>query len=153
MSVAEQRLLEKDIVLPEVSIPLANYVPGLINGNMVYTSGQLPMQKGQLKISGKLGENLEISDGYEAAKICVINCLGVLKSLIGDLDRVERVVKVVGYVNSTSNFTDQPKVVNGASELLELAFGDKGSHARSAVGVASLPLGAACEIELIVQFK
>lgn len=153
MSQVEKRLAEHSIILPEVPVPLAAYVPGLINEDKIYTSGQLPMENGQLKIKGRLGENLGIDDGYEAAKTCAINCLGVIKSLIGDLDRVERVFKVVGFVNSTADFEAQPKVINGASELLELAFGAKGSHARSAVGVSSLPLGAPCEVEIIVQFK
>lgn len=153
MSEVEKRLAAQNIVLPDVPVPLAAYVPGLVSGNLVYTSGQLPMVKGQLQFKGRLGEGLEVADGYEAAKLCAINCLGVVKSLIGDLDRVERVLKVVGFVNSSTSFEAQPKVINGASELLELAFGSKGSHARSAVGVAALPLGAACEVEIVVQFK
>lgn len=153
MSKVEERLAEHNITLPEIPTPLAAYVPGLINGNQIYTSGQLPMLNGQLIMKGRLGDNLEISDGYQAAKTCAINCLGVIKSLIGDLDRVERIIKVVGFVSSTADFEAQPKVINGASELFEMAFGEKGTHARSAVGVAALPLGAPCEVEVIVQFK
>lgn len=153
MSQVEKRLAEIGITLPTVPVPLAAYVPGVQNGNMVYTSGQLPMENGILKYKGRLGETIQTQDGYDAARQCAVNCLGVVKSLIGDLDRVERVIKVTGFVNSTADFTEQPKVINGASELLEAAFGSIGSHARSAVGVASLPLGAACEVEIIVQYK
>jgi enamine deaminase RidA (YjgF/YER057c/UK114 family) len=153
MSQVEKNLSEIGITLPNVPVPLAAYVPGVMNGNKVYTSGQLPMENGVLKKKGRLGETLKTEDGYEAAKQCAVNCLGVIKSLIGDLDRVERVIKVTGFVNSTADFVEQPKVINGASELLEAAFGRIGSHARSAVGVISLPLGAACEVEIIVQYK
>lgn len=153
MSRVEENLSKIGITLPTVPVPIAAYVPGVLNGNNVYTSGQLPLENGALKWKGRLGETLKTEDGYEAAKQCAINCLGVVKSLIGDLDRVERVIKVTGFVNSTADFVDQPKVINGASELLEAAFGSLGSHARSAVGVAALPLGAACEVEIIVQYK
>ena len=104
-------------------------------------------------ISGRIGENADVEDGYAAARQCAVNCLGVIKSLVGDLDRVTRIVKVVGFVNSTPDFEMQPKVINGASELLQEAFGDAGSHARSAVGVAALPLGAMCEVEIIAEFR
>jgi len=153
MSKAEERLLQLGITIPDVPMPLAAYVPGLVAGNMVYTSGQLPMQNGALLYKGRLEDNAQIEEGYAAAKQCAVNCLGVVKSLIGDLDRVKRVVKVVGFVNSGAGFEAQPKVVNGASELLQAAFGEAGSHARSAVGVASLPLGAMCEVEIIVEFE
>ncbi len=153
MSKVEERLSELGIVLPNVPTPLAAYVPGVVDGNKVYTSGQLPMENGILKFKGRLGADVNLENGYEAAKQCAINCLGVVKSLIGDLDRVEKVIKVVGFVNSTADFEAQSKVVNGASELIEAAFGKIGSHARSAVGVAALPLGAPCEVEIIVQYK
>ena len=152
MSKVEERLAAAGIAVPDVPVPLAAYVPGLISGNMVYTSGQLPMSNGQLAHKGRLGEDASMEDGYAAAKQCAVNCLGVVKALLGDLDRVTRVVKVVGFVNSTAEFEAQPKVVNGASELLQAAFGDAGSHARSAVGVAALPLGAMCEVEIVVEF-
>ena len=152
MSKVEEKLVSVGVVVPDVPLPLAAYVPGLISGNMVYTSGQLPMVNGQLAFKGRLGENASVEDGYAAAKQCACNCLGVVKALIGDLDRVKRVVKVVGFVNSTADFEAQPKVINGASELLQTAFGEAGAHARSAVGVAALPLGAMCEIEIIVEF-
>lgn len=152
MSKVEERLTAAGVTIPDVPIPLAAYVPGLISDNLVYTSGQLPMANGQLAFKGRLGENVTMEDGYAAAKQCACNCLGVVKSLIGDLDRVTRVVKVVGFVNSSADFEAQPKVINGASELLQLAFGDIGAHARSAVGVAALPLGAMCEVEIVVEF-
>ena len=152
MSKVEEKLVSVGVVVPDVPLPLAAYVPGLISGNMVYTSGQLPMVNGQLAFKGRLGETASAEDGYAAAKQCACNCLGVVKALIGDLDRVKRVVKVVGFVNSTADFEAQPKVINGASELLQAAFGEAGAHARSAVGVAALPLSAMCEVEIIVEF-
>ena len=153
MSKSEERLASAGVVIPDVPLPLAAYVPGLVSGNLAYTSGQLPMADGQLVFKGRLGENASVEDGYAAARQCACNCLGVVKALIGDLDRVKRVIKVVGFVNSAADFEAQPKVINGASELLQLAFGEAGTHARSAVGVAALPLGAMCEVELIVEFE
>lgn len=153
MSKVEERLAAAGIVIPEVPVPLAAYVPGVVSGNLVHTSGQLPMANGALAYKGKLGQTASVEDGYAAAKQCAINCLGVVKALIGDLDRVKRVVKVVGFVNSTPDFEAQPKVINGASELLQAAFGESGAHARSAVGVAALPLGAMCEVEIVVEFQ
>ncbi len=153
MSKVEERLVASGIVIPDVPVPLAAYVPGVVSGNLVHTSGQLPMVKGALAFKGKLGQDASVEDGYAAAKQCAVNCLGVVKALIGDLDRVKRVVKVVGFVNSTPDFEAQPKVINGASELLQLAFGENGAHARSAVGVAALPLGAMCEVEIVVEFQ
>ena len=153
MSKVEERLVASGIVIPDVPVPLAAYVPGVVSGNLVHTSGQLPMVKGALAFKGKLGQDASVEDGYAAAKQCAVNCLGVVKALIGDLDRVKRVVKVVGFVNSTPDFEAQPKVINGASELLQLAFCENGAHARSAVGVAALPLGAMCEVEIVVEFQ
>lgn len=153
MSKVEERLVASGIVIPDVPVPLAAYVPGVVSGNLIHTSGQLPMVKGALAFKGKLGQDASVEDGYAAAKQCAVNCLGVVKALIGDLDRVKRVVKVVGFVNSTPDFEVQPKVINGASELLQLAFGENGAHARSAVGVAALPLGAMCEVEIVVEFQ
>lgn len=153
MSKVEERLAAAGIVIPEVPVPLAAYVPGVVSGNLVHTSGQLPMANGALAYKGKLGQTASVEDGYAAAKQCAINCLGVVKALIGDLDRVKRVVKVVGFVNSAPDFEAQPKVINGASELLQAAFGESGAHARSAVGVAALPLGAMCEVEIVVEFQ
>ena len=149
----EAKLKELGLLLPEIAKPVAAYVPAVRVANTVYTSGQIPLVKGEVKYKGKLGREFSVEDGYEAAKICALNCLAAAKSLIGDLDRIEKVVKVVGFVNSEAGFTDQPKVINGASELLAKAFGPAGEHARSAVGVAELPLGVAVEIEMIFQIK
>lgn len=152
MSKAEEKLIQLGFNLPIAPKPVAAYVPGVLDGNLIYISGQLPMQNATL-ITGKLGDDLRVEDGYAAAQICALNCLGVLKSILGDLDRVERIVKITGFVNCTSNFDAQPKVINGASELLGNVFGDIGQHARSAVGAAALPLGAACEVEMIVRVR
>ena len=153
MGKVEERLRAAGVVIPEVAMPLAAYVPGVVYGNMACTSGQLPMVAGALAYKGRLGENASVEEGYAAARQCAVNCLGVLKSLVGDLDRVTRVVKVTGFVNSTADFDSQPKVINGASELMQTAFGDLCAHARSAVGAAALPLGAMCEVEMVVEFN
>lgn len=149
----EDKLKELNLALPEVAKPVAAYVPAVRCGDYVYTSGQIPLVKGEAKYKGKLGQELSIEEGYEAAKICALNCLAAIKSVTGSLDDVEKVVKVVGFVNSIPGFTDQPKVVNGASELVGKVFGEAGQHARSAVGVAELPLGVAVEVEMIVKVK
>ena len=152
MSKVEAKLKELGITLPETPKPVAAYVPAMQSGDLVYTSGQLCTTNGVL-CKGKLGKDLSVEEGYAAARASAINCLAVLKSVVGDLDRVEQIVKVVGFVNSDPSFTDQPKVVNGASELMQAVFGDAGCHARSAVGVSGLPLGAACEVEIIARVK
>lgn len=113
----------------------------------------MPVAGGALKFKGKLGREISLEDGYQAARLCAVNCLGALAGILGTLDRVEQIVKVTGFVASAEGFTDQPKVVNGASELLEAVFGEKGKHARSAVGVAELPLGAPVEVEIIARFR
>ncbi|MCR4443073.1 MAG: RidA family protein [Peptococcaceae bacterium] len=153
MSEVEKKARELGLTIPEPPKPVAAYVPGVKISGFVYTSGQIPLAGGELKFKGKVGAEVTLEEGYEAAKLCALNCLGVIKSLVGDLDKIERVVKVVGFVNSAPDFTMQPKVVNGASELLGALFGDKGLHARSAVGAGSLPLDAACEVEMIVKIK
>lgn len=153
MSAIEGKLESMGHKLPDVPKPVAAYVPGLQVGNLVFTSGQIPLVAGEVKWRGKVGKDLSLEEGHEAAKICALNCLAVVKSVIGDLDRVSRIVKVVGFVNSAAGFTGQPKVVNGASELLGQVFGDKGQHARSAVGVSELPLDSAVEVEMIVEVK
>lgn len=153
MSQFEKKLQEMGLAVPEAPKPVAAYVPGVKVGEFIYTSGQIPLVKGELKYKGKIGETVSVEDGYEAAKVCALNCLGVIKNLIGDLDKIEQVVKVVGFVNSADGFNMQPKVINGASELLGAVFGEKGAHARSAVGVNELPLDSACEVELIVKIK
>ncbi len=152
MGKVEKQLEAAGIILPKAPASLAAYAPGVVSDKMVYTSGQLPMVSGSLAYKGRLGENASVEEGYAAARQCAVNCLGVLKSLLGDLDRVIRVVKVTGFVNSAADFDGQPKVINGASELLQTVFGDAGVHARSAVGVSSLPLGAMCEVEMIVEY-
>jgi enamine deaminase RidA (YjgF/YER057c/UK114 family) len=149
----ESKLKEFGVVLPVAPKPVAAYVPAVKIDGYVYTAGQIPFVDGQLKFKGKLGKELDETQGYEAAKICALNCLSVIKSQIGDLDKIEQVVKVTGFVSSAPGFNGQPKVINGASELLGQLFGEKGAHARSAVGVNELPLDAACEVEMIVKFR
>jgi len=146
------RLTELGIELPGVVAPLAAYVPAVRTGNLVYTSGQLPMQAGALPQTGKLGAQVTPEEGHALARICALNALAAVDALVG-LDAVARVVKVVGFVASAPNFNGQPAVVNGASELLGEVFGDAGKHARSAVGVSELPLNAPVEVELIVELK
>jgi enamine deaminase RidA (YjgF/YER057c/UK114 family) len=147
----EERLAELGLTLPQVPAPVAAYVPAVRTGDLVYTSGQVPLVEGRLAGTGKLGAGLTTEQGAELARICALNALAALKSEIGDLERVVRIVKVVVFVASDPSFTDQPKVGNGASELLGAVLGDKGKHARSAVGVASLPLDAPVEVELIAE--
>ena len=150
-SKTEARLAELGITLPDAAAPAANYVPFVKAGNQLFISGQLPMDSGALAVTGKLGEGLQVEDGQKAAKLCAINLLAQAKSATGDLDKVIRLVKIVGFVNSTGDFTDQPQVINGASDFLVEAMGDSGRHARSAVSAASLPFGAAVEIEAIFE--
>jgi len=147
------RLKELGIELPAVPAPVAAYVPAVCIGGWVYTSGQLPMVVGQLKYKGRLGCDLSVEQGYDAARICCLNALAAVQSVAGDLERVERVVKLNAWVASTDEFTDQPKVANGASELLVQLLGDAGRHARAAVAANTLPLGAAVELELIVKLR
>ena len=144
------RLAELGIDLPDVVTPLAAYVPAVRTGNLVYTSGQVPMQSGVLAATGKVGAEVSPEDGKALARICALNALAAVNSLVG-IDAVTRVVKVVGFVASTPGFNGQPGVINGASELLGEVFGDAGAHARSAVGVSELPLNAPVEVELIVE--
>ncbi|MGE5397418.1 MAG: RidA family protein [Chitinophagales bacterium] len=149
----DEKLLEMGIKIPEAPRPVASYVPGLICGNLLYVSGQFPLHEGRLLAEGKLGRDVDIESGKAAARQAGINCLGVIKSLIGSLERVERIVKITGYVQSVENFYDQPQVINGVSDLMIEIFEEKGRHARVAVGVNVLPLNAPCEIELIAQIK
>ncbi|MEG6586857.1 RidA family protein [Dendrosporobacter sp. 1207_IL3150] len=149
----EAKLKEMGITIPDVPKPVAAYVPAVKIGDTIYTSGQIPFVAGELKYKGKVGKDISLEEGYEAAKVCVINALAAVKSLAGSLDNVEKIVKVVGFVNSAPGFVDQPKVINGASELLAEVFGEAGAHARSAVGVAELPIDSAVEVELIVKVK
>jgi enamine deaminase RidA (YjgF/YER057c/UK114 family) len=150
----EARLKEKGVTLPNVAAPAANYVPYVISGNTLYISGQVPFVEGKISHTGKLGAEFGIDEGYACARICGINILAAAKAALGgDLDRIARVVKLGGFVNSTPDFTDQPKVINGASDLMAEAFGDAGKHARAAVGVAQLPLGCAVEVEAVFEIK
>jgi enamine deaminase RidA (YjgF/YER057c/UK114 family) len=153
MSSVEQRLAEIGRTVPEVVPPVAAYIPAVRSGAYVYTSGQLPMVAGALAGTGKVGAEVTPEDAKELAATCAINAIAAVKSVIGDLDKVVRVVKVVGFVASDPSFTGQPGVINGASELLKQAFGDAGVHARSAVGVAVLPLDAPVEVEIIVEVE
>ncbi len=144
------RLAELGITLPAVAAPVAAYVPAVRTGSLVFTSGQLPFVEGALAATGKIGAEVDAEQGARLARICALNGLAAVHDLVG-IDVVVRVVKVVGFVASAPGFTGQPAVVNGASELLGEIFGDAGAHARSAVGVAELPLGAPVEVELIVE--
>lgn len=149
----EARLAELGLELPEVATPAGSYVPAVISGNLVFTAGQIPLVDGKLMAEGRLGAEISPEQGKEIAQRCALNAIAAVKRVLGDLGRVKRVVKVVGFVASTPEFTAQPSVVNGASELLQAAFGDAGIHARSAVGVAVLPLNSPVEVELIVEFE
>ena len=149
----EERIKELGLELPEAPKPVAAYVPAVLVDKYIYTSGQIPFVNGELKFKGKIGQELNEQEGYEAAKVCALNCLSVIKSVIGDLDKIDRVIKVNGFVASAAGFNMQPKVINGASELIGQIFGDQGQHARAAVGVNELPLDAACEVEMIVKIK
>ncbi len=149
----EARLAALGLELPEVATPAGAYVPAVISGNLVFTAGQIPLVDGKLMAEGRLGAEITAEAGKEIAQRCALNAIAAVKSVLGDLGRVKKVVKVVGFVASTPEFTSQPGVVNGASELLQAAFGDAGVHARSAVGVAVLPLNSPVEVELIVEFE
>lgn len=154
MSQVNVRLQELGIEIPEVAAPVAAYVPAVISGNLLFTSGQLPFVGGSLSKSGKVGEGAGLvspEDAKEVARVCVLNALAAAQSTIGSLDRIARIVKLTGFVASDPDFIGQPGVINGASELLGEIFGDDGKHARSAVGVATLPLDAPVEIELILE--
>jgi enamine deaminase RidA (YjgF/YER057c/UK114 family) len=151
MSTPEERLAELGLTVPEVVPPVAAYQPTARTGNLVFTSGQIPMRDGVPVATGKLGDGVSDEVGYECARQCALNALGAIKAEIGDLSQVKRVVKAVVFVASAPGFTAQPQVANGASELLGAAFGDAGKHARSAVGVAALPLDVPVEVEIIVE--
>lgn len=150
--VIRARMAELGVKLPTVAVPLAAYVPAVVSGNLVFTSGQLPTVNGELQGVGKVGADLTAEQGAELARISALNALAAVEAVIGSLDRVTRVVKVVGFVASAPDFTAQPAVVNGASELIGEIFGEQGRHARSAVGVPVLPIDAPVEVELVVEF-
>ena len=149
----ETRLKELGLTLPTPPKPVATYVPAVLAGNLLFLSGVLPSRDGQLVVTGKLGEALSIEQGMDAARMAVLNALAIIKNEAGSLDRVKRVVKMVGHIASASGFTDQPQVLNGASDLLVEIFGGAGRHARVAVGAAELPRHAPVEIELIVELQ
>lgn len=150
--IMSERLAELGIELPQAAAPVAAYVPVVVSGNVAHVSGQLPFIDGAL-VTGRLGGDVTLEQGYAAARACALMILAQLDAALGTLDRVDRVLKLGAFVNSTAEFTDQPKVANGASELMAEVFGDAGKHARSAVGVPVLPLGAAVEVDAIVALK
>ena len=147
------RLIEMGLALPEVAAPLASYIPAQRSGNMVYTSGQLPLVDGELIATGKVGADVDQETAIECARVCALNALAAIVSVVGDIDRVTQVVKVVGFVASAPHFTGQPAIINGTSDLLGEIFGEAGVHARSAVGVAALPKDAPVEVEMIVEIS
>ena len=153
MGKVESKLNALKLSLPDAPKPVAAYIPAKQTGNLVFTAGQLPMVNGELISKGLLGQDVEIDEANKAARICTLNALAAIKGVIGDLDRIKQIVRVVGYVASVPTFTQQPAVVNGASELLLEIFGENGKHARSAVGMAVLPLNASVEIELTVEVE
>ena len=147
----EARLEELNIILPSPPQPVANYVNGVRTGNLIFLAGKGPKRSDGTELTGKLGVDITIEQGYEGARLTAINQLAVLKEMLGNLNKVKRIVKVLGLVNSDPSFTDQPKVVNGFSDLMVSVFGEKGKHARAAIGVASLPRAQSVEIELVVE--
>ena len=152
MGAVDKRLEELGITLPEMRPPVANYVPAVRTGNLLFLSGSIPaVRPDGTEVRGKLGAGVSVEEGYEAARLVGINLLAVLKTTLGDLDKVNRIVKLLSMVNAAPDFTDTPAVANGCSDLLVEVFGDKGKHARSAVGMAALPLNVPVEIEMVVE--
>lgn len=149
----EEKIKELGFELPEIAKPLAAYIPAKKVGDLVMTSGQVPLVKGEIKYAGKVGSELTEEEGQNAARVCALNCLAAIKGVIGSLDKIDEIFKLTVFVNSANGFSAQPKVANGASELILNIFGEKGKHARSAVGVSELPLNAAVEIEMTVKIK
>ncbi|MDP2618905.1 MAG: RidA family protein [Hyphomicrobiales bacterium] len=147
----EAQLKSHGVSLPQASAPAANYVPFVLSGNLLFIAGQLPVEDGMIAHTGKLGGGVSLSDGQAAARLCAVNILAQVKAATGDLDKVVRCVKLGGFVNCTADFGDQPKVMNGASDLMVLAFGETGRHARFAVGAPSLPFDAAVEVDAIFE--
>ena len=147
----EEKLNEMGIEIPEAPKPLASYIPVTKVDNLVFTAGQIPMVNGELKFKGKVGKDISLEDGVKAAQLCTVNCLSVIKSEVNNLDNIKRIVKVTVFVNSADGFTDQPKVANGASDMLVKVFGENGKHVRSAFGVNELPIDSSVEIEMIVE--
>lgn len=151
MSTPEERVVELGLELPPVVRPVASYVPAVRTGSLVYTAGQVPLKDGKLLASGKVGAEISAEQAAELAQVCALNVIAALKAEVGELSRVVRIVKVVGFVASAPDFYGQPQVINGASDLLGAVFGDAGTHARSAVGVAVLPLNSPVEVEAIAE--
>lgn len=149
----EKRIEELGLTLPTTPRPVANYVPAVATGKLIYSSGQTPTVNGQLSVQGKLGREVSIEQGQQAARVAVLNCLAAVRSVTGSLDEIVRIVKMTGYVASAEGFNAQPQVINGASLLLEEIFGATGKHARSSLGLAELPGGAPVEVELIVEVR
>ncbi len=150
-SAIEERLATLGVTLPRPAAPAANYVPFVESRGMLYISGQIPVGPEGIQFIGRLGEGFEIEEGRKAARLCAINVLAQARAALGDLDRVGRIVKLTGFVNAAPTFSDHPKVVNGASDFMVEVFGERGRHARSAVGVAGLPFGVAVEVEAIIE--
>jgi enamine deaminase RidA (YjgF/YER057c/UK114 family) len=152
MSRYEEALAELGLTIPEAAAPVANFVPYVVTGDLVYVSGQIPMRDGEIGFVGKLGREFDVGQGREAARACALNVLSVLRQACGgDLDRVSRCVRLGGFINSSDDFTAQPEVMNGASDLLVAVFGERGRHARTAVGVNSLPRGVAVEVDAVFE--
>lgn len=149
----EIKLEQLGIKLPEIPAAIGLYLPVQRSGQLLFVSGQLPMEDGKVTYTGKLGRDLTVEQGQQAARLAVLRCLAVVRSSINDWDEVNKIVRLTGYVQSVDDFHDQPQVINGASELLESLFGTAGKHARAAVGVNALPMNACCEIEMIVELK
>jgi enamine deaminase RidA (YjgF/YER057c/UK114 family) len=149
----EEKIKQMGITIPEAVKPLAAYIPAIRVGNLVMTSGQIPISEGNVKYIGKVGRDLSEEEGKEAAKLCALNCLSAVRNVIGNLNKIKRVLKLTVFINSAEGFTAQPKVANGASEFIGEIFGDAGKHVRSAVGVSELPLNSAVEIEMIVEIQ
>ncbi|QBD78718.1 RidA family protein [Ktedonosporobacter rubrisoli] len=147
----EQRVKELGLTIPQLPAPAYTYVPAVQTGNLIFASGQTPTVDGKLTIQGKLGRDVSIEQGQEAARLALLNCLAEVRSITGSLDAIKRVVKLNGFVASAEGFVDQPRVINGASQLLEEIFGETGKHARFAIGLAELPAGAPVELEIIVE--
>lgn len=149
----EEKLSELGLELVIPAAPMGAYVPVVVHGDTAYVSGHPPMRDGEILYRGRVGEQLSVDDGYEAARLCALNCLGALKAEIGELSRVERILKVLAFVQCGPDFGDQPRVVNGASDLLAAVFGPDGRHARAAVGAPALPAGIAVEVEMVVALR
>jgi enamine deaminase RidA (YjgF/YER057c/UK114 family) len=154
MSRYEEALAELGLTIPEMAAPVANFVPYVVTGDLVYVSGQIPMRDGKIGFVGKLGRDFDVEQGREAARACALNVLSVIRQACGgDLDRVSRCVRLGGFINSTDEFTSQPEVMNGASDLLVAVFGERGRHARTAVSVNTLPRGVAVEVEAVFALR